>query len=156
MFPTTKLWHNTLANGATNELNVTTMIGQGLNDMRMFRYESHRAETNSIFDYPTCRLLRIAVQDQEQMIAWGKQAIAALTADDAARSSTDVGGSPGDLLATCWREAPRGVRGRPIKPYGCCVALTREIGTTFGMESPDDTPPPAPGWRRNAGSPSAR
>jgi hypothetical protein len=38
-------------------------------------------ETNPIFDHPTCRLLGIAVAEEEQMIAWGEQALAALLHD---------------------------------------------------------------------------
>jgi len=41
-------------------------------------YKKHLAETNPLFDFPTCRLLRTAIAEEEQMIAWGKQAIAAM------------------------------------------------------------------------------
>lgn len=46
-------------------------------------YRQHLAETNPVFDYPTCRLLRIAIEDEQQMIDWGVQALEALTPDEA-------------------------------------------------------------------------
>jgi hypothetical protein len=45
--------------------------------VRSFR--KHLAETNPLVDHPTCRILRINLQEEEEMIAWGEQAIAALT-----------------------------------------------------------------------------
>lgn len=39
----------------------------------------HLAETNPLVDHPTCRILRINLQEEEEMIAWGEQAITALT-----------------------------------------------------------------------------
>ncbi len=38
----------------------------------------HLNETNRLVDYPTYRALRINLQEEEEMIAWGEQAIAAL------------------------------------------------------------------------------
>lgn len=71
---------------AVDTLELLTGVYAVIRPALLSAYAHHLAETNPIFDHPTCRLLRIAVQDQEQMIAWGKQAIAALTADDDARS----------------------------------------------------------------------
>lgn len=50
-------------------------------------YRRHLAETNPIFDHPTCRILRIAVEEEQQMIGWGEQALQALTADEAGRET---------------------------------------------------------------------
>ncbi|MEX2154900.1 MAG: hypothetical protein WD825_16275, partial [Gemmatimonadaceae bacterium] len=42
-------------------------------------YRAHVAETNPLVDYPTRRLLRFALQETEDAIAWGKAALAAMT-----------------------------------------------------------------------------
>jgi hypothetical protein len=69
----------------------------------------HLQETNPLVDHPTCRVLRFLLDEQEQMIAWGEQAITALTQDPAASETAaaweahlraflqDAGGLPGDL-----------------------------------------------------------
>jgi len=69
----------------------------------------HLAETNPLVDHPTCRILRISLQEEEEMIAWGEQAIAALTrSPDALRNAQEweahlrllmraAGGIAGDL-----------------------------------------------------------
>ncbi|WP_164821315.1 hypothetical protein [Paenibacillus koleovorans] len=36
------------------------------------------AETNPLVDHPTCRLLRLMLQEEEDMLRWGEHAIAAL------------------------------------------------------------------------------
>lgn len=41
-------------------------------------YQQHLAETNPITDYPTCRILRFIVTEEEEMLVWGEKAIAAL------------------------------------------------------------------------------
>ena len=48
-------------------------------------YREHLALINPLFDHPTYRLLRAALREQEEMLAWGGRALAALTsAPDAA------------------------------------------------------------------------
>ncbi len=39
----------------------------------------HLAQTNSLIDYPTCRILRFILGEEEEMMIWGSQALAALT-----------------------------------------------------------------------------
>ena len=46
-------------------------------------YESHQAKTNPLFDYPTSRLLRIAIDEERDAMKWGEAAIAAIIAVDA-------------------------------------------------------------------------
>jgi hypothetical protein len=53
-------------------------------------YRAHLAESNPIFDHPTCRLLRIAVQEEEQMIAWGAEALSALTQKAESRAEAEA------------------------------------------------------------------
>jgi hypothetical protein len=41
--------------------------------------KKYLAETHPLADHPTCRLLKFILQEEEEMIAWGEQAITALT-----------------------------------------------------------------------------
>jgi hypothetical protein len=50
-------------------------------------YRQHLAGTNRVFDQPTWRLIRFAAQEEEEMIAWGEQAIRALIGGDAAEQA---------------------------------------------------------------------
>lgn len=45
-------------------------------------YRRHLAETNPLVDHPTCRLLRFALLEEDDAIAWGEGALAALLARD--------------------------------------------------------------------------
>ena len=47
-------------------------------------YREHLALLNPIFDHPTYRFLRAALHEQEEMLHWGEQALAALTGTPAA------------------------------------------------------------------------
>lgn len=47
-------------------------------------YQRHRRETNPLVDHATCRLLRFMMLEEDEMIAWGNSALAALLADDRA------------------------------------------------------------------------
>ncbi|MGH7665270.1 MAG: hypothetical protein ACRENI_13420 [Gemmatimonadaceae bacterium] len=45
-------------------------------------YAGHIARTNPLADQPTVRLMRVALAEQEQALAWGQRAVAALCARD--------------------------------------------------------------------------
>jgi hypothetical protein len=45
--------------------------------------QTHLEDINPVFDFPTARVLRQMLPEEEQMIAWGTQALAALTNDAA-------------------------------------------------------------------------
>lgn len=49
----------------------------------------HAAATNPLVDQPTCRILRYIVQEEEQMLAWGVQAMDALTDSVAAADEAE-------------------------------------------------------------------
>ncbi|WP_201391170.1 hypothetical protein [Ktedonobacter sp. SOSP1-85] len=50
----------------------------------------HLAQANPLSDYPTCRLLRLLLKDEEEMVVWGTQATTALTqAPEAAKIAHD-------------------------------------------------------------------
>ncbi len=52
-------------------------------------YRRHLAETNPLFDFPTCRILKIAIAEEEEAIDWGVRALEALTPADATREAAD-------------------------------------------------------------------
>ncbi len=56
-------------------------------------YRRHLEATNPVFDFPTCRLLKTAIEEEQQMVEWGQQALAALTQEpeqaDRARAWAD-------------------------------------------------------------------
>jgi hypothetical protein len=45
-------------------------------------YRDHLAQANPLVDHPTARVLRIALADTEQAVAWGSEALAAVTRSD--------------------------------------------------------------------------
>src|SRR5262245_31756460 len=70
---------------ASDTLELLIGIYRGIRPALLQAYRTHLEEANPIFDHPTCRLLRIAVAEEEQMISWGEQALAALVQDDTIR-----------------------------------------------------------------------
>ncbi|AIE86465.1 hypothetical protein [Fimbriimonas ginsengisoli] len=52
-------------------------------------YRTHLAAINPIFDFPTARLLKLIIAEEEQMIEWGTQAVAAVISGDEERKSAD-------------------------------------------------------------------
>jgi hypothetical protein len=48
-------------------------------------YRRHLELSNPLIDHPTRRMIRISLAEQEEALAWGEAAVAALLADDAAR-----------------------------------------------------------------------
>jgi hypothetical protein len=53
-------------------------------------YKRHLAESNPITDHPTSRILDIMVAEEEKMLAWGNQAIAALTESAEAKAAAET------------------------------------------------------------------
>jgi hypothetical protein len=49
----------------------------------------HMERTNPLVDHPTRRVLRFMLLEEEEMQAWGRQALEALLTDDAARAEAD-------------------------------------------------------------------
>ena len=52
-------------------------------------YRAHIDATNPLVDYPTARVLRQALADEEETIAWGARALEACTRDASSRSRAD-------------------------------------------------------------------
>lgn len=87
-------------------------------------YQTHLAQTNPLFDFPTCRFMKIALAEETQMIGWGEQALAALTEDE-----------PGQAVAKSWEnhlwaylEAAGGIRGDEAIPDGLALPTPRATG----------------------------
>jgi hypothetical protein len=71
-------------------------------------YRAHVERTNPLVDYPTTRVLKQVLADEEEMVAWGQRALEACTRDASAQSRADswiahlrtyleaAGGIPGD------------------------------------------------------------
>lgn len=53
-------------------------------------YRAHVERTNPLVDYPTARVLKQALADEEEMVAWGERALEACTRDARARSRADA------------------------------------------------------------------
>jgi hypothetical protein len=51
--------------------------------------EDHRRALNPLFDYPTDRLLRMIVREQQEMLEWGREALAALSRNEENRLSSE-------------------------------------------------------------------
>ena len=56
----------------------------------LLAYKTHLSEINPVFDFPTCRILKQAVAEEEQMIEWGNQAIAAITTTEETKAEADA------------------------------------------------------------------
>lgn len=87
-------------------------------------YRKHLSEINPLIDQPTARLLRIAIEEEVQMIAWGAQAIVAVATDDESRE-----------VAAVWRErlsaflrAAGGVSGDEPVPNDLALPPPRAVG----------------------------
>ena len=52
-------------------------------------YRQHVADTNPLVDHPTRRLLRVALMETEDAVAWGVDAMAALASDAERRAAAD-------------------------------------------------------------------
>jgi len=82
-------------------------------------YQEHLAAVNPVFDFPTVRLMRQAVGEEEQMLDWGRQALAALT----------------QAVAVAWQEhlraylqAAGGITGLHEVPAGLTLPAPRAVG----------------------------
>ncbi len=53
-------------------------------------YREHLAQTHPLVDHPTRRLLRFMIQEEEEMLEWGRAALAELLDTEAARREADA------------------------------------------------------------------
>lgn len=92
--------------------------------------QRHLRETNPLTDQPTCRVLKIILREEEEMLAWGEQALAALTREAQA-----------DSLSRQWYEHLQfylqeagGIFGDLPKPEVQPAASPRSDGTGYEMD----------------------
>jgi hypothetical protein len=90
-------------------------------------YRAHLAQTNPIADHPTVRIMRQAVADEDDILAWGREALAACTRESAQRKRAEewsahlreflqsAGGIAGDNAARSTQDAAS----RPSKSSFC-------------------------------------
>lgn len=74
---------------AQNTIEVLVGIYKVIRPALLDAYRDHYHTTNPVFDYPTRRLLRIAMIDEDEAISWGKQALDALLKTDGDRTIAD-------------------------------------------------------------------
>ena len=87
-------------------------------------YRKHLEESHPLFDFPTCRILKIAVGEEEQMIAWGEAALEALLADEESRAAAEAW----EAHLRAYLMAAGGVTGRDEVPEGLQVPAPRATG----------------------------
>ncbi len=68
---------------AQNTVEVLVGIFDVIRPALLEAYKRHLAANNPLFDFPTCRLLKVAIAEEEQMIEWGREAMAAVIKTDA-------------------------------------------------------------------------
>src|SRR5579862_9412361 len=69
---------------AANSIELLAGLFRVIRPALLIAYREHLAATNPLFDHPTCRLMRIAADEEMQAVEWGQQALEALlhTEDD--------------------------------------------------------------------------
>jgi hypothetical protein len=99
---------------ARNTVELLTGLFRVLRPALRDAYRQHVARTNPVFDFPTVRLLRVAISEEEQMIAWGRQALEALTSDPDSRQSAEEW----EHHLRAYLQAAGGITGRDAIPEG--------------------------------------
>lgn len=91
----------------------------------------HLAQTNALIDYPTCRLLRFILSEEEEMLKWGKQALIALTrVPEALQEARDWERHVNWFLA-----AAGGIAGNQPAREDLSTPFPRFDGTAYQVES---------------------
>jgi hypothetical protein len=105
---------------ARNTVELLTGLFVVIRPALLAAYRSHLTATNPVFDQPTCRLLKVAIPEEEQMIEWGTRALAAVVRSDEDR-----------MVSLQWEEH--------LRAY-----LAAAGGIGGGEPTPDDLELPAP------------
>jgi hypothetical protein len=90
----------------------------------------HLLETNPLIDQPTCRILKLNLQEEEEMIAWGRQAIAALTQTPQAAEQARAW----ELHLRAFLEAAGGIPGDLEMPKDGALPQPRSDGQPYEMD----------------------
>ena len=90
----------------------------------------HLAETNPLIDQPTCRILKWNLQEEEEMIAWGEQAITALTQTPEAFERARTW----ETHLRAFLDAAGGIPGDLVVPERAVLPQLRSDGCTYEMD----------------------
>lgn len=74
---------------SSNSVELLTGIFAVVRPALLAAYREHLAKINPVFDYPTARMLRQIIEDESQMMEWGRAALAALLVSDEDRHLSD-------------------------------------------------------------------
>ncbi len=106
-------------------------------------YRAHLAQSNPLVDHPTCRLIRVALAETEEAVAWGRSALAAVGVSD------EWAGHLGALLAAAGGidgTAPRvAAEDRPRRSATPFVADFQRFVGIYNFEFPPHVVYNAPG-----------
>ena len=93
--------------------------------------DEHMRALNPLFDYPTHRLLRMIVREQREMLQWGREALAALSASDVNR----LAGEQFEAHVRTFLARAGGISGtRAGTPATDAAPSPRWDGTSFEMD----------------------
>ncbi len=74
---------------AANTIELLVGVFQVIRPALLNAYRTHLSEINPVFDFPTARILKTAIAEEEQMLDWGTQALAALINSDEDRAMAE-------------------------------------------------------------------
>jgi hypothetical protein len=95
-------------------------------------YRAHIERTNPLVDHPTVRVLKHAVDDEDEMIVWGERALGALLRDSSARSRADAW----TAHLRAYLDAAGGIAGEPPSR----ASVTLPDSRSRGVFTPDMRP----------------
>ncbi len=75
---------------SANSIEMLTVIFKVIRPSLLGAYELHLEETNIVFDFPTCRILKVAISEEKQMIEWGLAALEALIKNNEDQALADA------------------------------------------------------------------
>jgi hypothetical protein len=124
---------------ARDTLELLTGIYRVIRPALLHTYRTHLEAANPIFDHPTCRLLRFAVAEEQQMIAWGEQALAALTQDDTTRQRCQ----DWEQHVQAYLQQAAGISGRDAIPPDLALPTPRATTPFVASFEPQRDGPPS-------------
>ncbi len=109
---------------AKNTTELLTGVFGVLRPALLAAYKEHLAAINPVFDFPTVRLLRQAISEEEQMLEWGKQALAAVTQTEESQPVADAW----ENHLRAYLQAAGGITGQEDVPGDLRLPAPRAVG----------------------------
>ncbi|HZP81746.1 MAG TPA: hypothetical protein VFB21_08935 [Chthonomonadaceae bacterium] len=109
---------------AQNTLELLVGVYRVLRPALRAALQQHLDAVNPVFDFPTCRLLRIALPEEAQMIAWGEEALAALMTD----AETEQQAEAWERHLRAYLQAAGGIAGDEVIPDDLALPAPRANG----------------------------